>query len=83
MARPDKGSGAVNLIESDYVAKLANILNHASKFNCLGPAATADETATSETKLQNRLRELLNSEQLPEQVYDQVRPPDLQRPRMY
>ena len=62
---------------------MENILNDASKFECLGPAATADRTSTIETKLQNRLRELLNSEQLPKQVHDEVRPTGSQRPRMY
>ena len=51
---------------------MRNILNDASKFECLGLAATADRIATIETKLQNRLRELLNSEQLPKQFYDEV-----------
>ena len=83
ITRPDKGSGVVILNKNDYVTKMGNILNDASKFECLGPAATADRTSTIETKLQNRLRELLNSEQLPKQVYDEVRPTGLQRPRMY
>ena len=83
ITRPDKGSGVVILNKSNYVTKMGNILNDASKFECLGPAATADKTATIDTKLQNRLRELLNSEQLPKQVYDEVRPAGSQRPRMY
>ena len=90
ITRPDKGSGVVNLNRSDYVTKMGdcvtkmgNILNDASKFECLCPAATADRIATIETKLQNRLRELLNSEQLPKHVYDEVRPTGSQRPRMY
>ena len=83
ITRSDKGSGVVILNKSDYVTKMGNILNDASKFECLGPAATADKTATIETKLQNRLRESLNSEQLLKQVYDVVRPTSLQRPRMY
>ena len=83
IARPDKGSGEVILNKSDYITKMGNILNDASKFQCLGPAATADRTATIETKLQNRLQELLNSEQLPKQVYDEVRPTGSQRLRMY
>ena len=83
ITRPDKGSGVVILNKNDYVTKMENILNDASKFECLGPAATADRTSTIETKLQNRLRELLNSEQLPKQVYDEVRPTGSQRPRMY
>ena len=62
---------------------MENILNDASKFECLSPAATADRTVTIEAKLQNRLRELLNSEQLPEQVYDEARTIGSQRPRMY
>ena len=83
ITRPDKGSGVVILNKNDYITKMGNILNDASKFECLGPAATADRTSTIETKLQNRLRELLNSEQLPKQVYDEVRPTGSQRPRMY
>ena len=47
-------------------------MNDASKFECVGPTPTADRTATIETKLQNRLLEVLNSEQLPKQVYDEV-----------
>ena len=43
----------------------------------------ADKTATIETKLQNQLGELLNSEQLLKQVYDELRPTGSQRPRMY
>ena len=53
---------------------MGNIINDASKFECLGPTPTADRTATIETKLQNRLLEVLNSEQLPKQVYDEVHP---------
>ena len=83
ITRPDKGSGVVILNKNDCVTIMENILNDASKFECLGPAATADRTFTIETKLQNRLRELLNSEQLPKQVYDEVRPTGSQRPRMY
>ena len=64
ISRPDKRSGVVILNKSDYVTKMENIQNDASKVECLGPAATADRTATIETKLQNRLRELLNAEQL-------------------
>ena len=67
ITRPNRGSGVVILNKSDYVTKMVNIRNGASKFECLGPTArpTADRTATIETKLQNRLRELLNSEQRP------------------
>ena len=83
ITRPDKGSIVVILNKNDYVTKMGNILNDASKFECLGPAATADRTSTIETKLQNRLRELLNSEQLPKQVYDEIRSTSSQRPRMY
>ena len=74
ITRLDKGSGVVILNKSNYVTKMENILNDASKFECLDPAATADKTATIETKFQNRLRELLHSEQLPGQVYDEIRP---------
>ena len=83
ITRFDKGSGVVILNKNDYVTKMGNILNGASKFECLSPAATADRTATIDTKLQNRLRELLHSEQLPKQVYDEARPTGSQRPRMY
>ena len=83
ITRPNKGSGVIILNKSYYVTKMGNILNDASKFERLGPAAKADRTATIETKLQNRLPELLNSEQLPKQVYDEVRPTGSQRPRMY
>ena len=83
ITRPDKRSDVVILKKSDHGTKMGNILNDASEFECLGTAATADRTATIETKLQNRLRELLHSEQLPKQVYDEVRPTGSQRPRMY
>ena len=53
ITRRDKGSGVVVLNKNDYVTKMGNILNDASKFKCLGPAATADRTATTATKLQN------------------------------
>ena len=69
--------------KSDYVTKMGNILNDAPKFECLGPVATAERIVTIETKFQNQLRELLNLEQLPKQVYDEVRPTGSQRPRMY
>ena len=62
---------------------MGNILNDDSEFERLGTAATADRTATIETKLQNRLLELLNSDQLPKQVYDEVRSKRLQKSRMY
>ena len=74
ITRPDKESGIVILNKSDYVTKMLSILNDASKFECLGQAATTDRTATIETKLQNRLRELLNSGELPKQDYDEERP---------
>ena len=74
ITRPDKGSGIVILNKSDYVTKMLSILNDASKFECLGQAVMTDRTATIETKLQNRLQELLNTEQLPKQVYDELHP---------
>ena len=81
ITRPDKGSGVILLNKSDYVTKMGNILNAGSKFECLGPAATATRIATIETKLQNRLRELLNvGYSVPKQVYDEVRPTGSQRP---
>ena len=80
ITRPDKGSGVVILYKSDYITKMGNILNDASKFECLGSAAMADRTATIETKLQNRLPELLYSEQLAKQVCDEVRSTGSQRP---
>ena len=68
--------------KSDYVTKMGSILNEESKFECFGPATTTDRTATIETKLQNQLRELLNSEQLPKRANDEVRPMGSQRLRM-
>ena len=78
--RSDKGSGVVILNKSENATKMGNIRKDASKFECLGPAATADRTATIQTKLQDRLRELPNSEQLTKQVYDEIRPTGSQRP---
>ena len=80
ITQPNKGTGAVILNKRDYVTKMGNILNDALKFECHGPASMADRTATIETKLQNRLCELLNSEQLLKQMYGEVRPTNSQRP---
>ena len=53
------------------------------KFQRIGPCNANDNTAKIESKLQRRLLQLYNNDELPESVYKAIRPTGAQRPRLY
>ena len=73
----------VILDKSDYVSKMDKILDDNKKFQCISPCNTNDNTAKIESKLQRRLLQLYNNDELPESVYKAIRPTGAQRPRLY
>ena len=46
ITKPDKGAGTVLLNKSDYVAKMMDILDDRTKFECLGSCDQHDHTGT-------------------------------------
>ena len=73
----------VILEKSDYVLKMGKILDDNKKFQRIGPCDANDNTAKIESKLQRRLLQLYNNDELPESVYKAIRPTGAQRPRLY
>ena len=83
ITKPDKGYGVVILNKSDYVNKMECILSDTSKFKFLGPVSEFDKTEKNEAKLQRHLLKLVKADELPQNVYQVIRPTGSQRPRMY
>ena len=83
ITKPDKGSGVVIFNKSDYVNKMECILSDTSKFKLLGPVSEFDKTEKNEAKLQRHLLKLVKADELPQNVYQVIRPTGSQRPRMY
>ena len=83
ITKPDKGSGVVILDRTDYVNKMANILDDPSTFSSLGPCSTMDNTPKNETKLRNFLLGLSKSKNISWEIYKRIKPTGSQRPRLY
>ena len=60
--------------KSDYILKMDKILDDNKKFQRIGPCNANDNTAKIESKLQRRLPQLYNNDELPESVYKAIRP---------
>ena len=71
------------LNKSDCVNKMERILSDTSKFKLLGPVSEFDKTGKNEAKLQRHLLKLVKVDELPQNVYQVIRPTGPQRPRMY
>ena len=69
--------------EADYVAKMMEILNDSSKFECLGSCDECDNTGQNERALQAFLYRLCKDGKIDEEVYAWIRPTGSVRPRMY
>ena len=83
ITRPDKGAGVVLLNSIDYEAKMLDILNDPSKFECLGSCEDHDRTDLNEKALQAFLLRRWKSGEIGENVYKRCRPSGSIRPRMY
>ena len=83
ITKPDKGPGVVILNKSDYVNKMECIFLDISKFKLLGPVSEFHKTEKNETKLQRHLLKFVKTDELPQNVYQVIRPTGSQRPRMY
>ena len=83
ITRPDKGSGVVLLDRQDYVKKMEPILSQTTKFRKLGKADKQDRTLQEERSLQAFLLKASQRKDLPDKVYDEIRPVGTSRPRMY
>jgi hypothetical protein len=58
ITKPDKGSGIVLMNRTDYVAKMHQIIDDATKFKHLGPIDTHDNTDKREKELKDFLNTL-------------------------
>ena len=83
ITRPDKGQGVVLMEKTDYIAKTTAILQDRTKFKILGDCKSNDNTVKLEKSMQNLLRRLHQAGELPESVYERIRPSGSVRPRMY
>ena len=83
ITRPDKGRATVILDKSDYLEKMATILDDTSKFEKLGPASDNDNTQKVEKTLCAFLQKLVERGHLSAEVFDAVKPSGSVRPRLY
>ena len=83
ITKPDEGSGVVLLNKSVYVDKMNEILDDQSKFKRHDPVSSNDNTASIESRLQERLLDLAKADLMPKWIYDAIQPTGSQRPRMY
>ena len=83
VTRPDKGSGVVLLDRTDYVSKMMTILSDTTKFSLLGPSSQFDFTANIESSFQCRFSRLAQNGDIPQKVYEAIRPVGSQRPLLY
>ena len=78
-----KHSSVVLLNKSDFIDRMNETLDDQSKFKRLGPVSSNDNTASTESRLQKRLLDLVKGYLMPKWIYDAIRPTGSQRPRMY
>ena len=83
ISRPDKGKGVVIMNRSDYIEKMSGILSQENKFQLIGDAETHDRTIQAERALQAFLLRAKKAGDLPNEVYERIRPVGTARPRMY
>ena len=80
LARPDKDAGIVIQNCTDYVTKMATILDDTTKFLKIRDLSF-DYTHNLEIKLQKRFLELFKKIFISREVYELIRPIGSQRPR--
>ena len=73
ITRPDKGAGVVILNRSDYITKMATILDDTTKFLKIGDLFFND-THKLEIKLQKRFLELFKKKFISTEVSELIRP---------
>ena len=83
ITKPDKGSSVVLLNKSDYVDKINEILDDQSTFKRLGPVSSNDNTASTESRLQKRLLNLVKADLMPRWIYDAIQSTGSQNFRIY
>ena len=83
ITRPDKGNGVVILDRKDYIEKMNPILSDKKKFERIGEAEKHDRTLLEERALQAFLLKAKKNKDLPDEVYNEIRPVGTARPRMY
>ena len=59
---------------SDYIAKMMEILDDTSKFECLGMCEDVDNTGLNERALQAFLLRQFKSKKISEEVYERIWP---------
>ena len=80
--RPDKGAGVVILNRSDYITKMATILDDTTKFLKIGHLSF-DNTNKLKIKLQKRFLEFFKKKFISCKVYELIHPIGSQRLRIY
>ena len=83
IVKPDKGRATVLMTRQDYISKMMTILQDESKFVRLGPCQDFDRTLKIEQNLQCYLKQLVDSKEIVEETYAQLRPVGSARPRLY
>ena len=74
ITRPDKGAGVVLLDHAEYIAKMMEILDDDTKFECLGSCEEYDNTGQNERALQAFLLRQLKAGKISEQIYKRIWP---------
>ena len=82
LTRPDKSAGVVILNCTDYITKMATVLDDTSKFLKLGDLSL-DDTHKLEIKLQMQFLELFWKKSISREVYELIRSIGLQGSRSY
>ena len=83
ISKSDKGGGCVILDKSDYVSKMASILDDTTKFMKLGPVEKNDTTKKREKEFCTFIKGLENDGLLPENIAALIKPTGSTRPRLY
>ena len=83
ISRPDKGEGVVVMDRMQYQAKMSEILEDTSKFQCIGDAELFDKTLQQERALQAYLLRGKKGNKIRKDVYDRIRPVGATCPVMY
>ena len=83
ISRPDKGEGVVVMDRMEYQAKMSEILEDTSKFQCIGDSELFDKTLQQERALQAYLLRAKKGNKIRKDVYDRIRPVGATCPVMY
>ena len=82
ITRPDKSAGVVILNRTDYITKMATILDDTTKFQKIGDLSI-DDSHKLEIKSQKPFLELFKKKLISREIFELIRPIGSERPRLY